>query len=286
MKRVIRFLPCMLVMLALCACAGDEAPGTQQGFMEGVQNAVGALVNGGAPTSKDFLEGVQNVAYTLANEETVKTNTDGYAATTVAKTWVGMRGETVPTLHPGGEVAIPAQKTTDLIIPFALTVTCDTEDTSFVTDISVVSASIWREQPGNSWSSHRFRATDAEEIDRMQAIHIEWWERAKENDNPLPELTRVWEEVWNSDGHIRYYKAAEKGDEHIVYGYYVLKEYYSPAHPDGNDEMIPTDENFGIALKVFTGTNRGNEIGTYLSGGGAMEPDISIYDAFLAFKTR
>lgn len=201
-----------------------------------------------------WMQNAVNVDFIENESKTILKEKEGYSCEAFIQTWEGLRGQENFVVHPANKnVAIPIQKTTDMIIPFSITLKCTTSDISFTTDTVIDLTS--------SWDNGILFFTDDKTIAESK-------NKIKEHVNNGSEsfgysITDLWtDETYGSGARAWkgiigersiFYGKLKKDELKKIYGYYILYDYFSPAYPDGNEILFP-DEPFNIIRDIRVGT--------------------------------
>ena len=149
------------------------------------------------------------------------------------ETWQEKQGNGTPVLHPyDSGISIPAQQNTDCLVPFAITLEITTADDRFLTDIRVNLTTFGGQR------SHYSYLVDSISLEERVAYGTQALESAAENSH-TPNFETLAEYVFMRNGthEINFYQL-EAGSTVYIIGYALMQDYYSPAHPDGNREML------------------------------------------------
>ena len=237
-----RILPLVLLIAILATACGKSATSSYMKYWE------------------KWINNIPDGQFEKADSESFVLEQGGFSVEFTVDKWVGTRGTGGYVLHPAGNQVIREQKTSDCVIPFVITTTTTTKDSSFMTDytFSVASLDRYRDMT-NAMSDESYIAAwnaltrfgnnvqistcNMSMFEAEQKRNEEYLEgldkRAKSDDRLIEDLvSRSVLVPWYSYGGGRF-SETKTGDTQTVLGYYVIPDYYSPDFPNGNVDMLP-----------------------------------------------
>ena len=236
-----RILPLVLLIAILATACGKSATSSYMKYWE------------------KWINNIPDGQFEKADSESFVLEQGGFSVEFTVDKWVGTRGTGGYVLHPFGNQVIREQKTSDCVIPFVITTTTTTKDSSFMTDYTF---SLWAQERDHdtldAMSDEARRAlSDFTRNVQISSCNMSMFEaeqkrneeylegldkRAKSDDRLIEDLVSgsvlvPWYSYGGGGG--GRFSETQTGDTQTVLGYYVIPDYYSPDFPNGNVDMLP-----------------------------------------------
>lgn len=247
MKQIALIL-CLSLCLLLAACGDTDTSGAAD--TSGGANAFEATAGSSAPRGETKEEAAGFAAMAAGAVEgqfqplepvVLQEEYNGYSCTVTVETWVGGQGAGAPMIHPwDGRFVMPAHKNTESVIPFAITVETTTQNADFATDISL-NLMGWRELETLSGSGRTYLCPSNDLERRMETVEQQrkYYREQKPDEPPEQVADELAKSIFQANGsHQVIFVETAAGAQNYMVGYLAVEDYFSPAHPDGNTELL------------------------------------------------
>ena len=241
-----RILPLFLIMVIFtacgskvsnCECETTNYDGKASNYGGEASNYESEVSNHESEVSNYWEELIKDVpkgAFEQTDSEIFVWEQNGYSVEIELDKWFPNRGSNEYILHPASdEILLPLLKPSDGVIPFVLTAKTTTKDSDFTTNFSFSVETRGRAQLF-SCSQSRFEDTLERLTREFDGLPAERNTKEYRQERMPPYLN-----LMSSGIIVDSFSETKLGDEQVLYGCYVINNYYSPEFPDGNFERFP-----------------------------------------------
>ena len=204
---------------------------------------------------KDWIKDVPNGGFEQTDSEIFVMEQNGYSIEFTLEKWLATRGSSEYVLHPANsEIPLPLLKSSDCVIPFVLTAKTATKDSSFETNYYLSVYAVAYTEHGVTANHHAYSSYGCG-LSQFE-VRVEDLTRYFDGTKPhekgfVQELMPQWHNQMWPQSFSGNFSETKIGDEQVIFGCYVIKDYYSPEFPDGNLALFPD----GYAMmRVLMGT--------------------------------
>jgi len=196
---------------------------------------------------ENWIKNVPKGEFEQADSESFIFEQNGYSVEVTIEKWLVARASSEYVLHPASnEIPMPLLQSSDGVIPFVLTAKTVTNDSSFVTDYHLSAYATVYDTEYDSYASHSFYLSYACGLSQFEVTVEDLTERFDSmkphiDEGYIQEIMPQWHSQMWPTAFSGNFSETKFGDEQVVLGCYVLKNYYSPEFPDGNFEVFPSD---------------------------------------------